>query len=409
MNERRWNRFETWLDTVRGLDERTIASRIGNCKRVEKFEGDLDSLYDTDELADLLERLTYSTEDARFRRAPKHKVPIDGDVRTGTATLKTAATLYRAFRNASELDVSVRPTTRSVREQVARPRAGPGSWPDWQQPSEETLRGLAQVLAPLVRFLQPEIIAALVEDTQRHAKEWSAHLRERSIDPAIYLWDGSPCAFPGVRRHAGSKEISAFRRQSAQDALPPHCLAIDDNDYPKHVWTFIFTGKPFRKRGPVGYQLGHLVDHKEHGNRWREELDFVGGRAEPPLLFGLFTSATNAAYFPTAFLRPTDFSFHLRSLVQRRAQQLYGEVCRLLPSGLQVKPCDDPEWDLERFHWSPPVGHATNVPAFLEYRRHRIDELLRSRATETRTASGGFDAASPTSRSSTHPDGAAAA
>ena len=404
MNERRWSRFEAWLDTVRGLDERTIASRISNCKRVEKFEGNLDSLFDTDELADLLERLTYSTEDVRIRRPPKHKVPIDGDVRTGTATLKTAATLYRAFRNASELDVPVRPMTRSVREQVARPRARSGSWPDWQQPSEETLRSLAQVLAPHVRFLQPEIIAALVEDTQRHAKEWSAQLRERGIDPAIYLWDGSPCAFPGVRRHAGSKEISAFRRQSDQDVLPPHCLAIDDNDFPKQVWAFTFTGKPFRKRGPVGYQLGHLVDHKEHGNRWREELDFVGGCPEPPLLFGLFTSAANAAYFPSASLRPTDFSFHLRSLVQPRAQQLYGEVCQLLPPGLEVKPCHDPEWDLEGFHWNPTVGQTTNVAAFLDYRHRRTDELLRSRGTETRIASGAFGAESPTSASLRHPD-----
>ena len=66
-----------------------------------------DSLFDNGELPDLLERLTYSTEDARFRRTPKHKAPIDGNVRTGTATLKTAVTLYRDFRNASKLDVTV--------------------------------------------------------------------------------------------------------------------------------------------------------------------------------------------------------------------------------------------------------------------------------------------------------------
>ena len=335
MNEQRWSRFETWLDSERELDARTIASTISTCRRVERFEGDLDFMFDNSELADLLERLTYSTEDARFRRTPKHKVPIDGNVRTGTATLKTAVTLYRDFRNASKLAATVRPATRTVREQVGRRRAEPGNWPDWPQPSNGALRGLAQVLAPLVRFLQPEIIAAIVEDTRRHAKGWSARLRERGIDPAIYIWDGSPCAFPGVRRHAGSKEIAAFRRRSDQDALPPHCLAIDDNDYPKHVWAFIFTGKPFRKRGPVGYQLGHLIDHKEHGNRWREELDHVGGSAEQ--LFGLFTSAANAAYFPSAFLRPTDFTSLLRSLMQRRAQQLYGEVCRTLPPGLVIK------------------------------------------------------------------------
>ena len=230
MNEQRWSRFETWLDSERELDARTIASTISTCRRVERFEGDLDFMFDNSELADLLERLTYSTEDARFRRTPKHKVPIDGNVRTGTATLKTAVRLYRDFRNASKLAATVRPATRTVREQVGRRRAEPGNWPDWPQPSNGPLRGLAQVLAPLVRFLQPEIIAAIVEDTRRHAKGWSARLLERGIDPAIYIWDGSPCAFPGVRRHAGSKEIAAFRRRSDQDALPPHCLAIDDND-----------------------------------------------------------------------------------------------------------------------------------------------------------------------------------
>ena len=211
-------------------------------------------------------------------------------------------------------------------------------------------------------------------------------------------------AMPGARRSPRSAG------SLPKTFLPPHCLAIDDNDYPKHVWAFIFTGKPFRKKGPVGYQLGHLLDHKEHGNRWRDELNLVGGYAEPPLLFGLFTSAANAAFFPSAFLRPTDFSFHLRSLVQRRAQQLYGRsICRVLHSGLEVKPCHDPEWDLEGFHWSPPVGQATNVPAFLDYRRHRIDELLRSRVTETRAASGAFETASPTRRPSSHPNGAATA
>ena len=235
------------------------------------------------------------------------------------------------------------------------------------------------------------------------------------IDPAIYL-----CALDAfaVRRFPGrtasmpvsTGNLAAFEFQgspSSTTALPPHLPRnrTTRRRYPKHVWAFIFTEKPFRKKGPVGYQLGHLADHKEHGNRWREELDFVGGLAAPPLLFGLFTSAANAAYFPSAFLRPTDFSFHLRSLVQRRAQQLYGEVCQLLPPGLEVKPCRDPEWDLERFRWSPPVGQTTNVAVFLEYRRSRIDELLQSRGTETRPASGEFEAASPISTSSTHLDG----
>ena len=380
MDDRHLSSFEAWLDTVRGLNARTIGSLISNCKRVERYEGDLDPQFDNDGLGSLLERLTYSTEDATNRKRPKHTVPIHGDVHAGTATLKTAVSLYRNFRNSSELGLGDRPRIHPMRPQGGGQRTEPGGWPDWGQPTDETLLGLAQALTPLVRFLRPDIVAAIAQDTRRHAAEWSLRFRECGVDPAIYLWDGTPCAFPGVRRHAGSKEISEFRRQSPRDTPPPHCLAIDDNDYPKHLWAFVFTGKPFRKKGPDGYMLGHLIDHKEHGNRWREELRVVGDAREPPLLFGLFTSAANTAYFPSAFLRPTDFSFHLRSLIQRRAQHLYGDVCLVLPPGLELKPGIHPSWEPERFHWNPPVGQTTHLPAFLEFRRRRIDELLRNRA-----------------------------
>ena len=173
MNDRQLSSFEAWLDTVRGLNARTIRIRISNCKRVEQFEGDLDSLFDNDRLASLVERLTYSTEDATYRRRPKHKVPINGDVRTGTATLKTAVTLYRDFRNSSEFGLDDRPRARPVRQRAGGRRTESESWPDWGQPTDETLRGLAQALTPLVRFLKPEIVAAIAEDTRRYAKEWS--------------------------------------------------------------------------------------------------------------------------------------------------------------------------------------------------------------------------------------------
>ena len=259
------------------------------------------------------------------------------------------------------------------------------SWPDWPQPSEEELIKLGQVLALLVRFLKPGIVAAVAEDNRLFCQEWSRRFTECGIDPAIYLWEGSPCAFPGIRRHAGGKEIAQFRNPTPTDRQTLRdCLAIDDNDYPKQLWAFVFTGKKFQKKGPDGYQLGHLVDHKEYGNRWREELYFVDGAGELPPLFGLFTSAANAAYLPSAFLRPTDFSSELRLLLQRRALQLHGSVCRVLPPSLDVKPCNDPSWDLERFSWGTPVGEMTNVQAFLEFRHERIAELFEKRRATPR-------------------------
>ena len=258
-------------------------------------------------------------------------------------------------------------------------------WPVWPAPNDKKLHKIARAITPFVRFLNPEIVDAVTKDNRRNSADWSARLIKADINPAIYLWENSPCAFPGVRRYAGSKEIAVFRKVAKADKVPPHCLALDDNDYPKHLWAFTFTGKPFRKRGPEGYQLAHLLDHKEYGNRWREELTGLPDADEPPLPYGLFTSATNLAYLPGGFLRPTDFSFMLRNLIQRKAQQLYGEICSIVPPPLRVRCIKDQKWSLESFQWGSPVGDMDNIPEFLEFRFGRLRELFDQRHAAART------------------------
>ena len=80
------------------LQEGTIQSRINNCKNVERHEGDLDQHFDKDRCRDLLQRLSYSIVDHDTHNPPNHKIPIDGDLRNGSATLKSAVKLYAEFR-----------------------------------------------------------------------------------------------------------------------------------------------------------------------------------------------------------------------------------------------------------------------------------------------------------------------
>lgn len=89
--------FREWL-VEQGYDERTVGSRVSNALRVDRFEGDLDGHFDTDECETLVARLTYSTADERLRNPPRHAIPIDGHVRNGTATLKQAVVLYVRYR-----------------------------------------------------------------------------------------------------------------------------------------------------------------------------------------------------------------------------------------------------------------------------------------------------------------------
>ena len=304
--------FRDWLKNERGLNDRTVGSRISNCRRVERHEGDLDGHYDSDELGGLLQRLDPTQ--------PEHGISITGNVYNGTATLKSAVALYRDFRKGAEQSVTSG-CIPEMRRPKRRQRPGPKTqWPAWPHPKDEDLLELARTMAPFVRFLDPGIVEAVTEDNRRFGSEWSASLEALGIDPAIYLWEGSPCAFPGVRRYAGSTEIAVFRKRTETGEAPPQCLSLDDNDYPKHLWAFVFTSKPFRKRGPPGYQLAHLFDHKEYGSRLHDELDTPRGFEESVLPYGLFTSAANSVYAPGTFVKPTDFSPKLRSLIQRRVQ-----------------------------------------------------------------------------------------
>ena len=91
-------------DGRRRFKEKTIQNRISNCKNVERHEGDLDQHFDNDQCRNLLHRLTYSTADQDVKRTPNHNIPIDGDVRTGSSTLKSAVKLYAEFRQRQSLN-----------------------------------------------------------------------------------------------------------------------------------------------------------------------------------------------------------------------------------------------------------------------------------------------------------------
>ena len=61
--------FRVWLKVERGMSAGTVGSRISNCRRVERHEGDLDAHYDSDELDGLLQRLN--------PEEPAHGIAID--------------------------------------------------------------------------------------------------------------------------------------------------------------------------------------------------------------------------------------------------------------------------------------------------------------------------------------------
>ncbi len=96
-------KFKNWLE-FNGKPRSTIQNRISNCRNVENYEGDLDQHFIKDYGLSLLKKLSYSTSDERNNSTAKHKVPIDGNMRNGSATLKQAVNLYMAFKKDKGVD-----------------------------------------------------------------------------------------------------------------------------------------------------------------------------------------------------------------------------------------------------------------------------------------------------------------
>lgn len=363
--------FREWLIDC-GYRPNVVNSRVTNCETVCTYEGDLDDFFDIDRCESLIQRLNYTTDDERNNRPAKHKIPINGNQRTGSATLKQAVNLYVKFR--MNETVSVKPVTVRTSSINFSSSSSKGSWPVWPLPDEDECYQLAQISTKYIRFLSPEIIKSIVDFNEEIRKNIEQRLEENGINPQLYIWERSSCCFPGVRRYAGSSEIAAYRKRT-EIAKIEDALSLDDNDYPKQVWSFIFRGCQFNKFGPDGYSLAHLIDHKKDKNRMPNEFIFPENNKFKPL-YGLYTCASNSVYIPNNLMKPTDFNGQIRNLLVRKAYSLYHDVCNIIPSNISIPEPSDEKWNLDQFEWADPVGSIENVKDFNLFRIRKFVNLL---------------------------------
>ncbi|MBE2274514.1 MAG: hypothetical protein IAE62_09655, partial [Flavobacteriales bacterium] len=92
----RRDEFRNYL-LANGKSSSTTNNRISNCQNIENYYGDLDELFKSNKIESILEELEYSLSDEKADKKQKHKVQINGNIRTGSATLKSALKLYIDF------------------------------------------------------------------------------------------------------------------------------------------------------------------------------------------------------------------------------------------------------------------------------------------------------------------------
>ena len=74
-----------------------VNSTITNCRRVEKYQGDIDEHYLKDKCKELIFLLSYTSEDEKLKRIPKHNIPTGGNVKNISASYKKCVRLYCRF------------------------------------------------------------------------------------------------------------------------------------------------------------------------------------------------------------------------------------------------------------------------------------------------------------------------
>ena len=230
---------------------------------------------------------------------------------------------------------------------------------------------IATILGSLAYHLSPEIINYISEQNKKDYTFFEDLFKDK-INLNHYLFNGSDCVFPGIKRYI-SGEGTKNKYNAEYKAI------IDDNIFPRHIWCFLvigrcYTGPNWKKANLDEFELAHIFTHKE--TELDIENDYFYKIDENACPYGDFTSAANVILLPKGTVRPTDNSVVIKSIFYKRYIDLYGESTLNGRSGLKNSAI--PEWYSE-IKWNKPflpTNWQSNIDKLLEYRRKRIVGIL---------------------------------
>lgn len=232
---------------------------------------------------------------------------------------------------------------------------------------------IANILSQLCYHIDPEIVAYIQE--QNFADyDYFKDLFLDLIDVDLYLFKGSACVFPGVRRYVNA-EGDKRRYNKTYRAI------IDDNVFPRHLWCYLSNGKAYsgpnwKETGLSEFELAHVFTHKE------TEIDLESRLFQevyPDLLpYADFTCACNIILLPKGTIRPTDNSDIIKSVFCKRYIELYGEGT--LNGRFLFKEECIPDW-YPTLIWNEPVKPIDwhkKTKKLMEYRKKRLTNIIHS-------------------------------
>jgi hypothetical protein len=231
---------------------------------------------------------------------------------------------------------------------------------------------LAVILAALAYHIAPEIVKYIAEQN-KNDRAFFEQLFKDKIDINNYLFNGSDCVFPGVKRFVSGK--GQKRKYNVN-----YKAIIDNNIFPRHIWCFLtngkcYTGPNWKKTTLADFELAHIFTHKESEiNLERDYFHKIDDKIFP---YGEFTSAANVVLLPKGTVRPTDNSTILKTIFYKRYIDLYGE--NTLNGRRGFKQASVPDWYSE-LKWNEPFlpdDWKNKINKLLEYRKKIISTIMK--------------------------------
>lgn len=230
---------------------------------------------------------------------------------------------------------------------------------------------IGSILAQLSYHIHPRIVEYIQSRNNEEYGDFKTLFNNR-VEIAHYLFDGSACVFPGVRRYvAGQGKRGSYNQN--------YRAIIDDNTFPRHIWCFLSNGKTYsspnwRETGLSEFELAHIFTHKESEIETEEALfDSIQSDLYP---YSNFTCACNVVLLPKGMVRPTDNSRVIKAAFYQRYIDLYGEEPLIGRSGFRKSLV--PDWYSELKWNDPPLPSdwRENTDRLLKYRTKRVTHLL---------------------------------
>jgi len=236
-------------------------------------------------------------------------------------------------------------------------------------------RSIAQALAKVSHHMHPVVVAA-VKDRNADPGERARleAILPECLEKEAWLYPGSACVFPGVRRFIGK-----VRKRELLKYVPKKCCIIDDNRFPRNVWTFLAVGEHYggpnwKTSGLAQFELAHIFGHKRSQRGLEEQVFKRFDASTKP--WGLFTCAGNVVLIPKGFAKPTDGLSAVRVAFFKRYIDLYSEAS--LPGLRELDNDALPKW-YDEIEWNDPIlppDWEENLEKLFDYRVDRLKKLF---------------------------------